>query len=391
MRIEKLYVGGWFQRTTLHLSEMYDFFKEGTSPLALDTKKLEKLRNTLSLTQVDFHVGKLESVQVQNKAGVEVQIFEDGLILLAQQPQATIKRDIKALTTYYEQMLSPALSYLFSLGAPMPKELANIKTIYPYFVVVRDALPKDIKALLRQFGEKEHFTIERPEFGIYRGDKLYIIHAISVDRKEVEKFIVEQIFMREFKGQLHRYLNLHRLIWERIAEVKEKGEIKGKEVGALNASIESYSKTINLIDARMNQMGTYVRTREAIVKGDPAMQQFLEVLQFKHEALVDTLSYVKDIWKMTKNYVDSALQLFTAIQAKSTEASVKNLTIITSMGVGASLIGLFAQKTPEFTSFGVGYFFILAIVGYLANEGMKKVALNRMYKIKDADIAKDLK
>lgn len=40
MNIEKIYIGGWFQRTTLQLSEIYDFVREGTSALNLDKKKI---------------------------------------------------------------------------------------------------------------------------------------------------------------------------------------------------------------------------------------------------------------------------------------------------------------------------------------------------------------
>lgn len=38
MKIEKIYIGGWFQRTMLQLTEIYDFLREGKSKLALDSK-----------------------------------------------------------------------------------------------------------------------------------------------------------------------------------------------------------------------------------------------------------------------------------------------------------------------------------------------------------------
>ena len=48
----KIYYGGWYQRTTLHLSEIYDFLKRGHSNLDLDKRKLELLRNGLGLVSV---------------------------------------------------------------------------------------------------------------------------------------------------------------------------------------------------------------------------------------------------------------------------------------------------------------------------------------------------
>ena len=43
MKIERIYIGGWFQRTTLQLSEIYDFVRDGTSQLKLDKNKLQKI------------------------------------------------------------------------------------------------------------------------------------------------------------------------------------------------------------------------------------------------------------------------------------------------------------------------------------------------------------
>lgn len=391
MKVEKIFVGGWFQRTTLHLSEIYDFLKEADSPLDLDKKKLKDLNKKLLIKDIQLNIEGLEYIKLTSSSDIEVKIFEDGLIVLGKNNKKKVKDDISDLTSYYEDKLSPAINYLFSLGAPVPKELANIKTIYPYFIVLNKATNEEVYSLLEEFKQEKYFEIKEETFEIYRGNKLYIINNISEKISDIEKVVQEQIFMREFKGQLHRYLNLHRIIWERIAEVKEKGEIRGKEVGAFHSKIESYDKTINLIESRINQMGTYISTRKAVFNDDPSMERFADILQFKHETLSNTLSYVKNIWEMTKNYVNSALNLFSSIQAKSTEASVTNLTIITSMGVGATLIGLFTNDSaPEFTLFGVGYFVALAVIGFIANKFMSTIAMKRMYEIQDVEVSKNI-
>ncbi|OGZ59243.1 MAG: hypothetical protein A3B96_04445 [Candidatus Spechtbacteria bacterium RIFCSPHIGHO2_02_FULL_43_15b] len=390
-KIEKIYIGGWFQRTTLHLSEIYDFLKQADSPLKLDKAKLSELRNEMRISSVEMKLGNLDCVIVKSDLGIEVKIYEDGLIVLCKVNGLSIKNEIQTLATYYEQKLSPGIRYIFSLGAPIPKDLANIKTIFPYFIILDNSPKQDIKELFGQFKQEKYFEILKKEFEIYRGDKLYVINNFSEKLSNIEDFVEEQVFIREFKSQLHRYLNLHRIIWERIADVKERGKIKGSEVGLFKDKIESYSKTINLIDGRISQMGTYIRTRESIAKNNAGLANFLDVLDFKYETLADTLEYIKDIWNMTKNYVNSALDLFSSIQAASTESSVTNLTVITSMGVGATLIGLFSEKLPEFHISGVMYFLIVASIGYIANKIMKMIYTRRMYKISDVKIVKDIK
>jgi hypothetical protein len=391
MKVEKVFIGGWFQRTSLHLSEMYDFFQHKKSPLDLDQNKLDKLHTALDLKDVELKEDDLEYIHLFTNNGIEIKVVEDGLIVLSNDStQADLEETIKKMTDFYEDKLSPALSYFFSLGAPIPKELANIKTIYPYFVVLKDARRQEIYALLNQFKQDKYFEILNKDFEVYRGDKLYIVNNLNESLKDIARFVEEQVFVREFKGQLHRYLNLHRIIWEKIAEVKEKGEMKGKDVGPFFGKVQSYAKTINLIGARIGQMGTYISTRESVAKSDPRLKKFTDVLEFKYENLSNTLSYIQDIWGMTDNYVNSAIELFSSVQARSTEASVTNLTIITSMGVGATLIGLFTSSAPEFTGFGIIYFLILAFVGYTADKIMKSIAQNRKYSVKDTEIAKDL-
>src|SRR4051812_42664805 len=115
MKIDRVYIGGWFQRTTLHLSEIHDFFKEARSPLDLDKEKLRALRDGLDMLGLETRVDDLEYLYFANASGIEVKIYEDGLIVLGKLAVKDLKADIKDLTTFYEGKLSPALSYLFSL------------------------------------------------------------------------------------------------------------------------------------------------------------------------------------------------------------------------------------------------------------------------------------
>jgi hypothetical protein len=389
MQPQKIYIGGWFQRTTLHLSEIYDFLKNAASPLALDKSKLKSLQKELKLKYVEMKVDDLEYIEMADDQGITIKIFEDGLMVLGKELKS-IDQDIKILTSYYEDKLSKSLNYIFSLGAPVPKELANIKNIYPYFLVFNNIEREEIKKYLKYFKQEKYFEIITPAFEIHRGGKLYVINNKSEKIENIERFIQEQIFLREFKGQLHRYLNLHRIIWEKIAEIKERGEIRGSEIAQHKSKIEGYGKTINLIDARISQMNTYIHTREAIVKNSKEFANFSSVLEYKYKTLVDTQDYVKDIWLMTKNYVDSAQALFTNLLTESTGKSVRDLTIITSMGVGATLMGLLTQKTLVITRGGLIYFLALLFIGYFSNKIMKAVNLNRNYKIKDVKFEKNI-
>ncbi len=393
MRIEKVYIGGWFQRTTLQLSEIYDFLREAKSELNLDKKKLVKLHDALDLSTIEYGIDGLEFIKATTRVGVNIKIFEDGLIVLNDSDitEFSLFNDIDALADYYDNKLSPAISYIFSLGAPVPKELANIETVFPYFIVLNKATKNDIATLLAKTEKEKYFEFSNKDYDVVRGNKYYFINNKTKSIDQVERYIEEQIFIREFKGQLHRYLNLHRIIWEKIDAVKENAKVKGKDIVAFTSKLDGYKKTVNLIDSRINQMTTYISTREKIAKNDVSLTESLDLIGYRYETLKNTVYYMQHIWSMTKNYLNQAETLFNGLESQVTEKSIGNLTIVSAMGVGASLIDLFTESAPTFSMFGILYFFILAIVGWSVNKIMRKISENRKFEIQDIEYDKNIK
>ena len=138
-------------------------------------------------------------------------------------------------------------------------------------------------------------------------------------------------------------------------------------------------------------MSTYLPTREKIAKSDPELAEFLAISGYRYETLKDTLDYIRHLWSMTKTYVSSAQKLFNDLQSDVTNKSIGSLTIVTSMGVGASLIDLFTESAPSFSAFGFVYFFALAVLGWMVNKIMNTISQRRKYEINDIEYEKDIK
>ena len=392
MKISNVYIGGWFQRTMLQLSEIYDFLREAKTKLALDQDKLVEYRKNLQIGRIDYGVQGEEYIEFTTALNIKVKIFEDCLIILNNHnvSEDTLFADIDALTDYYETKLSPAFSYLFSLGAPVPKELAHIETVYPYFVVTDKATKEEMNTLLTRTDKQKYFEFDNEKYDVIRGDVYYFINNKKAEAENIERYIEEQIFIREFKGQLHRYLNLHRIIWEKIDNVKDRASVKGADIVSFNTKLESYAKTITLIEGRINQMSTYLPTREKIAKSDKELVEFLNISGYRYETLKDTLDYIKYLWSMTKNYVSSAQKLFNGLKSDVSNKSINSLTLVTSMSAGASVIGLLTKSQPEFTVFGIAYFFILALIVLSLNKFLKFIQNNRRYKVNDVELDKNI-
>ncbi len=392
MKITNVYIGGWFQRTMLQLTEIYDFLRECKTQLKLDTEKLQEYRKALAIGKIDYGVDGEEYIRFTTAYDITVKIYEDGLICLNNKnvSEDTLFADLDKVTDYYENKLSPAISYLFSLGAPVPKELANIETVYPYFIVFDKATKEQIADLLSRTEKQKYFEFTNERYDVVRGDKYYFINNKKQSLEKIEKYIEEQVFIREFKGQLHRYLNLHRIIWEKIDNVKENAKVKGADIVKFSSKLEGYSKTVNLIDGRINQMGTYISTREKIAKSDAELTEFLAISGYRFETLRDTLDYIKYLWDMTQTYVSSAQKLFSSLKSDVTSKSINSLTIVTSMSAGASIISLITKSEPKFTIFGVIYFFVLAFIGWGSTRLLSFISKNRRYEVADEAYDKNI-
>ena len=114
MTIQKIYIGGWFQRTTLHLTEIWDFLNRGKSNLDFPKEKLSEARASLSLSSVSRESGPLEYILVKTKKEIGYRIYEDGLIILEKDFES-LKNDFEAIKDYYDNKLTP-MSAIIAFG-----------------------------------------------------------------------------------------------------------------------------------------------------------------------------------------------------------------------------------------------------------------------------------
>lgn len=373
--------GGWYQRTTIHLSEVYDLFALGRSRLPLSPEKLIEFQEALDLVSITRKQGYLEYIEATTKSGISIRYYEDGLYTLSIESE-NIKDAQLALSEYYQDKYHPAVSFIFSLGAPTPKMLANIKTVHPTVVAKQTRNLNNFLVDERVYGEVYSKVISG-DFAVYKTPNYIFVLSNKNDPLDLINLVDMQIFFREFKDQLEKYLDIHRILWEEISELKEKKIIKGDEIPKMRSKLDQYQKTINLINNRINQMGTYVSTRKSVSKELKIEEKLLKLYQYKFDTLSDTLSYIKEIWKMTSDYLSSAIQVLGEVENSSLNNSVKSLQIITSIGVVAGLLGYMTRDTfPKFTTFGFEFFVILVITTLIINYFISVIYGKLRYRMK---------
>lgn len=395
-KIEKIVVGTWVQRTRLHLSEIFDFLESADSNLNFDKKHLKELHKGLHIKPdtLKMNIANMDFVGFSNSDGVNCKIYEDGLViintdLLNNKSLKNIEETAKNIKNFYISKLSKAWEYLFSKGAPLPRELSHFEIVFPYFIVLNNANNKEIKDTFAAFGEEKYYDVATKDVQVYRGDKAYVINNLNCEINLIDKYIEEQIFMREYANLMHTYLNLHRHLWTEIDELRSLSKIKGSDVIKYKTILDKYSKTAILIEQRINQMPIYLSTRESLAKSDnDFMEKFSPLLSYKYRTLSANHDYIKGIWGITKNYLGQTQSALDTINSKITNNSINNLTIITATGAAGTIIGLFTRDLPKFQVRGLYYFAILMIVGYLAQRVLKLISKYKTYELTNDKLEK---
>jgi hypothetical protein len=389
VKIERIELGYWYPLTTLHLAEIQDFFSGRPTPLHLEGKKLLHYRSKLGIISSELKLNELEYIDMKARSNIRVRVFEDGLVTLSDD-HTVLREDIRELTDYFRQAYLPAVRYLFSVGAPTPKELAGMDQESPCFIVANDCSKHQAESILKELGTEVEFELDTKDMTLYRGGEFFVI-ARKPHFTGDEELIETWIYFKEFESQLHHYMNLHRSIWSQIEVIKEERYIRGWQVKAQRTKLESYKKTIDLIEARIGQMDLYMGTRNKVASARGWDTYLSDILQFRYTNLEHTHDYVRSLWSMTQKYVDSAILLMTELTTQSTKTSVQALTVISSLGVVSNIITYLAlPKLPKFSHSGEEYFFLLIIVALALNAIIGLVYMVARYRINAAGLTRDL-
>ena len=341
MKIEKIYLITWLQRTTIHLQEMYDFLRGNFDSLQLNPDTLEQSLKALDISDV-LLTEKNDFETLTAKAGAyEFTAVEDGVFSLST-TEPNISTSIPAIEDYYRNHLGPSLAYLFSKGAPLPKELSDIKEVYPIVLIVRDATDEDIELLRNEIAEKWASSVSSSTTRLYFGRKFTLARLIKRDerRDAVRDELVGNIaFLREFSKQLRQYVNLHRTMWDEVSEIRESKDLRYHDFPEVRHKIMDFLKTLFFVKARLSQMGDIAKARMEIIR--PEVQEELKELNmYRYENVIADQKYIYDLWIMTIEYVKGTLELLESLFQENTQRELNTLKFITLIGATTSFFGM---------------------------------------------------
>lgn len=389
MSIKNIYLGTWFQRTSLHLEEIYDFlqFKQGV--IGLDQKNILDNWKKLNIKDLNFHK-ETEFDYLEFYCGhTRITITEDGIMLISRELENDFQTDLKKITDYYIQSLGPAISYLFSLGAPLPKELSHINEVYPILISGVNMSDDEISDCYQQVGDFINSRISHKGLNIICGNKFNVLNFSTAEvfqKKSYDEIIRHLVFFREFEIQLKEYLNLHRTMWEKVSEIREKREIRYRDFPRVREEIMNFLKTLSFVKARLAQMYDILGERELTTNVET--RDKLDNLGLdRYKFLRANEQYIQDLWQMTIEYVQGTFDLLKYLYEENTQRELGTLKYITLVGVLTSFFGMniaFPWEERWSSVFSssfevVGLIFVIAVCFYFF---LRFFIYNRSFRIR---------
>ncbi|HTK05040.1 MAG TPA: hypothetical protein VL500_05625 [Candidatus Eisenbacteria bacterium] len=339
MRIERVYLGTWSQRTNLHLQEIYRFLKYGKGVDKLDEARVKALRDAIGPGETTFHNAAINSLRAACGA-FTVSITEDGVVLMSTE-ETDLAKARASLMKFHEGALEPALGYLFSRGAPLPKEIASIEKHGDFLTVVRGADDIDVRETFEAFGDRYHSHASSEGMRVMTGHRIEIVDVgdIELSEEETEGFVRDLVFFKEFERQMYAYIRLHRGIWDKLSEIRDARSLRYADFPAVRTDILSFEMTLGVVRARIAQMDDILGERRAgEPKGVTRILSSLGMLDFS--SLHASRRYVSHLWEMTDDYADGTLKLLETLYQENTQRELNALKFITLITALTSFFGM---------------------------------------------------
>ena len=182
---------------------MHDFFRGNYASIHLDAKQLEKYRKGLEVSSVelteenDFEVLRMKSGPYQ------FSVVEDGIFALSTDGITDVTQSRKDLEKYHRTKMGPALAYLFSRGAQLPKSLHEISEFYPIVMTVENATQNDVKKLYKTLNEDYDHSVSSQTTQIFFGKMFTVFRLFKSDArrdKVIDDLVANVIFWRNLKS-----------------------------------------------------------------------------------------------------------------------------------------------------------------------------------------------
>lgn len=336
MRYDSIYVGTWTPRTLVHLREFHDALTTQESELFKKTD-LKKWIKPIGIKQVDYVSGPTDSVVVSGKQETRIYQGEDGIIF-AERRVKDPKKDADELGRFFKDAVLKFWKQLYSKGAPIPRTFSRITEFYPYVITVKQANKKAVAGLFKRFEDDIVEEADWKAAKYWRGRRLIVLQIRQPERQH--QVIRNLLFMHSYKFQAHKMLHLHRFIWEDIESIRERTQIRSKDLPVMRDSLLDLQRQIAFFLSRIKQMKSSLHLLKETYQEEMVGSDYSAYIHTEVVSLLSVQDYLEELWEMTQNYARSTVDLMQMLYSDNERRELNTLQMIFTIGVIAEVLVL---------------------------------------------------
>jgi hypothetical protein len=338
MEVISITTGSWFPRTKLHLKEYYSYLKDGRVQIDLKVEKLKELRKQMQPRNVQYVGGRFDRVSAEFDEAISL-YHEDGLLTLTVNVK-DFKEDLNGLREFFGKLMTPSLSMLYSLGAPVISYKVPSLMDRPTIILAKGVEDVEARKLCAELDDEVHYIARHPDRTVYFADQHIIVGDESGGAGTTKYIIDELILSREYEHRLKQYLELHRHLWDRIAEIQKRASIPSYELPAIRDHLLNYRRDVAIIRARINQMLAYLNERRKDIDDLGLTEDLRAVEAYRFDKLTSSTFYITRLWDMLEEYLDSTVQITGFFYQENLQKEINIQQFIFLIGSVAAVMGL---------------------------------------------------
>lgn len=338
MEVISITTGSWFPRTKLHLKEYYGFLKDGRVHIDLDVEKIKELRKQMQPRNVQYVGGRFDRVSAEFD-DIASLFHEDGLLTL----NVAVKdfnEDLKRISEFLDKLLTPSLSMLYGLGAPVVSYKVPTLMDKPVIILAKGVEDAEARKFCAELDDEIHYIARHTDRTVYFADRYIIVGDESGGAGTTRYIIDELILSREYEHRLRQYLELHRQLWGRIAEIQQRASIPSYELPAIRDRLLNYKRDMAIIKARINQMVAYLNERRSEIDDLGLTEDLRAVEAYRFDKLSSSTFYITRLWEMLEEYLESTVQITGFFYQENLQKEINIQQFIFLVGSVAAVMGL---------------------------------------------------
>jgi len=318
------YTSMWTPRTRLHLREIWHWINKEQS----------------SLRSEYVYDSNYDYILIHFTTGVQLFWFDDGFALLKLVSDDTkwahtVLHDGRA---WHERVVGALFS---QHGAPIPSTLLQEKV---EFHLLSMGIPETTSL---EYSQEQSRILgcqlregENTESG-------YIVHADTwtfisptFDESTYDSVATLILFSGHVAHTLGAYLRTHRRLWDEITTWRESRELRLNELPLMRDRLMTLHRDVNFVSSRLHQIGPFVEARKKYAQ-ESQVDYILRNLKLENsEEHIRTVHYVSQLWLMTKEYIDSTVNLVNLLYQENVQKELNSLQIVFMVATVASVLSL---------------------------------------------------